>query len=254
MAAATPLAADGRLIAEHLLGISCYYTAYKLGVRLALGCEEDERGWGRPETYVCAFVHQSVVAALGLACIARNADGSLEPWLLAGWQMESRARSTEMLIMLANVAEMLTDWLLYSRYRGFRSGYHLHHLLTVSASLAFIQCETAPVGFAIAYSSVMELGGAFLNLSSLVPSRLTFALRPCVYVLSRLVATALLALCTAYALRGRIGVPLAALAPVWILALLNLRWATDLFRAALRRQEDDPWSITSPSASPMKRE
>lgn len=244
---------DGQAIAEHALGLACYYAAYKLGVRLALGCEEDERGWGRPETYVCAFVHQLVVAALGLACIAQNA-GALEPWLLAGWQMDARARSTEMLIMLANIVEMLTDWLLYSRYRGFRSGYHLHHLLTVSASLAFIRCETAPVGFAIAYSSVMEVGGAFLNLSSLLPSRLTFALRPWVYVLSRLAATALLALCTAHTVCGRVGVPLAALAPVWILALLNLRWAADLLLAALRRQEEDPWSIQSPAASPAKRE
>lgn len=194
-------------------------------------------------------MHQAVVAVLGFASVARNC-GDFERWALAGWAKSLDAsRQTEMVIMLANIAEMLTDWLLYSRYRGFGRAYHLHHLLTAGASLGFICCATAPVGFAITYSSLMEAGGAFLNLSSLFPCRLTFAMRLGGYVLSRLLATALLAACTGYAIRGHVGVPLAALAPVWALALLNLRWAAALLLAALRRGQPDPWTASSPPPS-----
>lgn len=195
---------------------------------------------------MCAFVHQVVVASLGFAALARQGEpAEVERWLVQGWPVGSRADSAEMVIMLANLSEMMTDWLLYARYRGFQTGYHMHHLLTAVATCAFIWCDSAPVGFAVAYSSVMEAGGACLNLSGLFPCRFTYTLRLWGYVLSRVAATALLVACTAYAARGRVGVPLAALAPVWALALLNLRWAADLLFAALRRGQRDPWAAAA---------
>jgi hypothetical protein len=172
---------------------------------------------------------------LGFASLYRNLGG-VEEWLISGWRLGSHVRTADLVILLANVSEMLTDWVLYSRYRGFGLGYHMHHLLTCLGVCAIVSNETAPVGCAILYASVMETGGAFLNLASLFPSRLTHALRLGCYVLSRLVATALICQYTVWSMRGRIGMPPIALAPVWLLTGLNLSWCLDIVRRAARRR------------------
>jgi hypothetical protein len=200
-------------------------------------------------------VHQVLVSTLGGAEIIRvlRSTDDVEPWLCAGWRLGLNYRTAELLVMQLNVAEMVTDWLLYSRYRSFRAGYHLHHLLTVCATVAFVLCETAPVGFVIVFSSLMEAGGAFLNLASLCPCRATYAVRLALYPLSRFLAAAVLAYCTLLSARGHVGVPLAFLAPVWLLMALNLRWATDVLVRAARRQKGDPWALEQPSAPPGAR-
>jgi hypothetical protein len=241
----------GPQLLEQLAAVTLYYTAYKLGVRLLFGCEEDERGWGKPETYICAFVHQFQVATLGYLAMSRSgADADdLDAWLLTGWRMGTRVRTEELLVMVANMAEMLTDWLLYSRYRGFGAAYHMHHLTTLLATYMFVRCDSAPVGMATLFSSVMETGGAFLNFAGLFPCGLTYSLRLFFYPLTRLLAAALLCQCTLYGWRGHVGVPLICFAPVWVLTLMNIRWALMIIVGGVRRQGNgDPWDVRPTSA------
>ncbi|KAJ1634586.1 hypothetical protein T492DRAFT_836789 [Pavlovales sp. CCMP2436] len=227
-----------------LAGVALYYTACKLGVRLLFGCAEDERGWGKPETSICAFVHQIVTAFLGYMAMARcGSYADLEDWLLTGWRLGTRLRTEELLIMVANLAEMLTDTLLYSRYRGYGTSYHLHHLTTLLATLCFIARDSAPVGMAVLFSSILETGSCCLNAAGLFPCGLTYTIRLVCYPLSRLLATALLCQCTLYGWRGHVGVPLISFAPVWVLMLLNIRWATQILVGGLRRQGTDPWEV-----------
>lgn len=180
-----------------------------------------------------------MVAASAVA-VWQNRD-ALESWLTGGWGVG--AHTIELALMLANCAEMLTDCAFYARYPGFGLSYWLHHCATFGATAAFLALPTAPIGYCTAYAGLMELGGAVLNFANIAEHPLAFTLRVFVYSASRLGAAALLVACTAEAVGGHIGVPLAALAPVWVLMALNLAWVADMVKRFVTRQPGDPWTV-----------
>lgn len=234
--------ADG----QHAVTLATGYLVSKFVVRFFVGHKVDDRGWGE-ETYICAFLHQAAVSCMSLrALAAQTRDGAgLEAWLTRGWSpLVADDHHLERLIMLANMTEMWTDCVMYTRYPAFGAEYWAHHIATFLATASFLTFGTAPVGFAVLYAGLMEMGSGFLSLALLVPHPVTYFLRTAMYGLTRLASTAVLIVCTFYTIQGKVGLPLICLTPVWTLMLVNLRWTLDMLVRYWLRQKADPWAVS----------
>jgi len=197
------------------------------------GTKPDKRGWGS-ETYWAAATHQAITAVVWISLLVEHGvAGDLSSWAQNTWLADTALQGRERFIMLSNIAEVVTDCMVYQHYKGFGLSFWWHHVSTALCTAAFLVCK-APVGYTVSYGSSMEVGGLSLNAVSLFPSPFTFKLRAVMYSASRLCATFLLGLVTYEAYLGRMSFEWWAMTPAWALMAVNWMWISQIIASALK--------------------
>ena len=192
---------------------------------------DPKKGWGS-ETYFAAAGHQVVTAAVWFHLLYSHRN-DMGDWLKNTWDADTSLMAGERFIMLSNIAEVVTDCMVYPHYAGFGFSFWWHHVSTALCTAAFLLCK-APAGYTVSYGSAMEVGGLSLNAVNIYPTPFTYNLRAIIYSLSRLTSTFLLSLVTYEAYQGSMVFPAWALLPAWALCMVNWFWMSAVIMSAFR--------------------
>ena len=226
------------LLCVQVLMVLIAYFVVKLVIRNVSLTETDKKGWGR-ETYWAAMFHnigQGIVWLGAIVSLAAQSSSSedfftrVSEWFETPWQGWDRM-FWERLGFAMNIVEMFTDSVLYSGYPGFGEAYWRHHMMTFMAATGFFVVQRAPVGLAVSFGSLMELGSAPLNYCNLWPSRSAFRFRTACYSVSRLVATAVLCYGTHMAIYRPSRFAWVPLLPLWAVMIVNFQWLFSMLKA-----------------------
>ena len=184
-----------------LLGLDYYYLYFtyllhKLVVRYFVGTKIHQRGWGR-ETFWSALFHQIATGILWCVCFAdASSKMGIIDWLDAG-RFSGPSFYWERLVMAMQMAEMISDVILYRSYPGFGIPFWLHHIITFLATgVSFNTLQATPVGIPVTLVCWMELGSIPLNLANLFPSPTAFRARAIGYTATRMFSTLIAARAT----------------------------------------------------------
>jgi hypothetical protein len=89
----------------------------------------------------------------------------LNAWLTGSWA-DGASHRAEQIFLCMQAVEMATDVIRDRSYPGFGASYLQHHLATLFAAIAALYL-TVPVGGVVAFGTMLEAGGAVLNVVSL---------------------------------------------------------------------------------------
>jgi len=228
-----------------MAAVLAWYFGFKLFIRFGpfvndATVADPKKGWAR-ETFVAALGHNVTISVVWALAVAHALQRGPEPvpsdglvaWMLAPWESWEQM-PFERLCFAMNIAEMVTDSLLYSGYAGFGSSYWAHHITTFLSASAFFICDRVPVGLAVCFGSWMEGGSTALNWCNLYPSPTAFRMRALVYASSRVICTLLLLFATKMAIFNPESIAVSPLMPLWILIAVNWSWVITIVKAQWR--------------------